>query len=189
MLADALLQQTGYEIRRFSDLPESHMLAVVWYMACDGGAWDVLGDIEDALGGDVSEVARLAQEALPLYIEQYGDIEFGMATAPAEIFKCAMMCSPDLAENFGNWDEYAAWYADNRSVPHHSIANRWPAILSDFDDEILQDGNHRCHSYLAAGHDDVPLIFYPEDHHKKSRLTEQVQIFDTTSRGVASQQL
>lgn len=166
MLADSLLSQTGYKIKRFSDLPESHMMAIVWYMACDGGAWDVLGDIEDAPMGDCLEAARLAREALPLYVEQYGDVEFGVATAPSGLFKDAMMADPEIADEFSSWDGYAAWYAKHRDVPNHSAENRWPAILSDHDDEIIQDGSHRIHSYLAAGHVDVPLIFYPEERHK-----------------------
>jgi hypothetical protein len=166
MLADSLLKQIGYDIKRFADLPESHKMAIVWYMACDGGAWDVLGDIEDAPMGDLVEAARLAREALPLYVEQYGDVEFGVATAPAGLFKAAMMSDPEIAEAFSCWDDYAAWYAANRDVPNHSEMDRWPAILSDHADEIIQDGSHRSHAYIAAGHADIPLIFYPEDHHK-----------------------
>jgi hypothetical protein len=38
-------------------------------------------------------------------------------------------------------------------------------ILSSSDDETLQDGWHRLHSYVRAGHADIPAVFYPEQRH------------------------
>ena len=56
-------------------------------------------------------------------------------------------------------DDYAAWYAEATDVPDHGPDQRWPVLLSDNDEETLVDGWHRLHSYLRAGHADIPCVF------------------------------
>jgi hypothetical protein len=51
----------------------------------------------------------------------------------------------------------------------YPIEDRWPVIMSPFEDETFQDGWHRFHIYVANGHPDIPVIFYPENWHHEMK--------------------
>ncbi|MDU8350915.1 hypothetical protein RYA05_03285 [Pseudomonas syringae pv. actinidiae] len=138
-----------YEIVAHRNLPASHQGAMVEYMACSGGAWE-LGD----------DVDSKCPESLSLSIERYGDHLMGVVTLSTEDVKAAIMKTGEIAEDFKTWDDYHKWYKGAGDVPVYDYQDRWPVILCAFSDEVLQDGWHRLHAYISAGHQDIPAIFY-----------------------------
>ena len=144
-----------FRIHQFRSLPLSHQLAIAWYMAIDGQAWDCFID-ENIRDEEEAKAALMA--AIPNYAIKYGDTLWGTADLPVDRVITAVMADEDISSSFHGWDDYAVWYGD---VPEHGPANRWPVILSSSDDATLQDGWHRLHSYIRAGHLDIPAVFYP----------------------------
>ena len=144
-------------IHQFRTLPLSHQLAIAWYMAIDGQAWDCFID-ENIRDEGEAKVALMA--AMPNYVREYGDTLWGAVDLPVDRVKMAVMADEDISSSFHSWDDYAVWYGD---VPEHGPENRWPVILSSSDYETLQDGWHRLHSYIRAGHTDIPAVFYPSN--------------------------
>lgn len=149
---DALTIPNGKQIC-FRDLPLSHQLAVVHWMAVDGEAWDVL--FEDFPG----ELKEQLQASMPLYVAQYGDQQWGVVDVPAEAIKAAIMQDPEIADDHSTWESYHQWYLEASDVEDHGRSNRWPVILSSDNEETIMDGWHRLHSYMRAGDATVPALF------------------------------
>lgn len=149
-----------YAVKAFRDLPVTHQLAIAHFMAIEGEAWELLGPLEGA--SDSETVKASLEAALPEYVKKYGDCHYGVVDLPAESVKQAVMLDEELASSFSGWDEYQAWYLGGGGIPEHPPTNRWPVVLSNYDDETLRDGWHRLHSYLRACATTVPAVFYPE---------------------------
>lgn len=158
---DALIG-TSYTLQRFADLPQPYQLALIWFMAVDGGAWDSveLPDVSEA------DLKSMMAGWLPKYVALYGESLFGVACPSARAVQDAVMRDPDIAQEFPSWAEYHTWYLGAGDVPTHLKTDRWPVILSDDDSEMLRDGWHRFHSYIRAGALEIPAVFFPEDRHR-----------------------
>lgn len=80
-----------------------------------------------------------------------------MAEMKARIFDT----NADMADDFGDFDSYHAWYTGGERIPDHG-ASRWPCIEAepslDPQAEYLDDGWHRFHSYVNAGHESVDVL-------------------------------
>lgn len=146
-----------FRVLQFRNLPLSHQLAIAWYMAIDGQAWDYF--IDENIS-EAEEVKAALVVAMPNYVREYGETLWGTADLPVDRVKTAVMADEEISSSFHSWDDYAVWYGD---VPEHGPANRWPVLLSSSDYETLQDGWHRLHSYIRAGHTDIPAVFYPSN--------------------------
>lgn len=105
------------------------------------------------------------KQALEDYQRHYGDEVFGVANLAAQRLKEAVMCDEDIAHSYPNWDAYTQSYCSSGDVPEHAGDDLWPVMLSQDDYETLQDGWHRLHSYLRAGHQTIPAVFSPCDRH------------------------
>lgn len=162
-----LLEKSGYEIKRFADLDLPSQMAIVWYMAFDGEAWAHI-DYERTAVFDREAAKDSIRTAMPKYVAEHGSTLFGVSKFSVEDFKIAIMAGGEVAEDFTSWESYQDWYVGCSDVPSHGNIGRWPAIVSGFDDEILQDGWHRTHSYIRNGDTDIPVIFYPEEKHLKN---------------------
>jgi len=162
-----------YEIVPFHDLPKPYQMAVAWYMAVNGGAWeDVEFEVPDFDGPDRAESLKKGlEDALPLFAERYGDVLFGVASVPTEAVKASVMQDEELAADWnGEWDRYHAWYASHANMPDHPRDDRWPCVLSSWESETFQDGWHRFHSYCLAGDADIPVVFYPAQRHLDAKM-------------------
>lgn len=67
-------------------------------------------------------------------------------------------------QGYSGWDEYHNWYVENvlakddgRGIPEGSD-ERWPVILSEFEDEGIQDGSHRLHQYILKNREHIPVV-------------------------------
>lgn len=146
----------AFTVKPFSELSLSDQLAVIMFMAVDGGAW---------VGVDLSPLRWNApkselMELVPAFVELYGDTLFGTACLSASKLQDAVMSDPEIAEAYTSWAEYHAAYL-NGDVPSYSETDRWPVILSEYDDETIRDGWHRFHSYIRDGAAVIPVVFFP----------------------------
>jgi hypothetical protein len=161
---------------RFSDLPKTHQLAIVRYMAIEGEVWPPPAP-------DISLVAALSD-----YTDQFGFLAFGVVTIPMGILKRAVVQASDFdfRQAFGtNFAAYHRWYMKDiiaveprrhRRGPPRRTHAVWPVILNPISyakrgNELLQDGWHRLHHYVDWGLKAVPAIaFYPHVRYFKDRF-------------------
>ena len=157
----------NYQILPFAELPLPYQMAMVWYMAIDGEAWDCpeLFDLPEITKADV-------EKRMPHFIEHYGTRPFGVVTLSSETLKSAVMDDEEIASSFSSWEDYHEWYTSHSDMPAHGHENRWPVILWNGNTETLQDGWHRFHSYIRDGHSDIPVIFYPERQHLEKMVRD-----------------
>jgi len=133
----------------FRELPLPHKLAIIWYMAADGCAWPAF--FEDA---------ESMLSSVEMYDDRYGDLIFHIADIPLARLAEEVMKDAQI-QHHGTWQNYHAWYVKGGDVPRHGHQDRWPVILSDDDnEEVLDDGWHRLHSYAAQGDTTIPVIYF-----------------------------
>jgi hypothetical protein len=78
---------------------------------------------------------------------------------PVEVIKAAFMAFPDMGR-YASFDAYHRWYMGAGDVPVYGLEGRWPCIASLLEGEVVQDGNHRLHAYIEAGHATIPVLRY-----------------------------
>jgi len=135
---------------RFRDMPEESQIAAIVYMS--GAGWDMLHDgFEDDL--------RKKRE---WYIKEHGKETFGFARLPMKAIKEEIMIRAKAQDDaFESFDEYHAWYLSNGPVEKHPTGSVWPCIMSQFEDELFEDGWHRFHDYVRKGLTIIPVIYFP----------------------------
>lgn len=62
----------------------------------------------------------------------------------------------DLRKSIKTFDEYHKWYIDGGDIPSHE--GIWALVFADEEDDIIEDGWHRFHSYVEKGIKTVPCI-------------------------------
>jgi hypothetical protein len=180
----ASLYELGFEIIPFRDLPREHQMAMAWYMAIDGEAWEGVIDWNGInMPGDPDTITieerdsfnrRVLEEHLDQFIATYGDVEFGIATWPTNRIIESIYGDDDKP---GEDETLAAVYAYYQEpitgyhVVEYPKEKRWPVIMSGLDEETLQDGWHRFKIYASNGHQDIPVMFYPKEWHYELRET------------------
>ncbi len=155
-------------IQKFADLPKPYQLAIIWYMAVDGDAWDEVdrSSWDEAGVGSMSHLEREEYlkrsliELLPSYVNVYGNTLFGSVLLDAETLKNSVMNDEEISDSYSSWDDYHNWYLSG-GVPTYPDNERWPVILSSDDFETILDGWHRFHSYARDGAVEVGAVFFP----------------------------
>lgn len=118
-------------------------------------------------GGDIytfDRLPNLAKKAILEYTYHNGDIpldrvkarRYGLVNIPMERMIESIMEDEEIEENFETFEEYHQAYTDGKPMTGYDQV--WPVILSDFNDETLQDGWHRFHAYYQRGLKTVPAI-------------------------------
>lgn len=159
----ALIREFGGRVMRFRDLPVPAQLAMAYYMAVDGEAWELPEEVQSS---SVREIRKEFRELLPWFRKKYGSKRFGYVVIPMEAIKESILEDPYLVEEIGTFDSYEAYDEWLHGQPGfrtnvHPTTNRWPVILSSEDEETLQDGWHRLHAYYHQGARMVPALYYP----------------------------
>ena len=170
---EQLARKHGAKILPFKKLPKEARYALIQYMVVDGEAWDVSTELAKAFeeGHKImskckyEDVRALHKEAikksLKFYTDKYGDCKFGYAHIPTRVMTEEVYNrNADINNDFDSFEEYRVWYFKSDDMPNHPRTKRWPSILSGFDDEVLEDGWHRFHSYVAMKCRTIPCIFY-----------------------------
>lgn len=112
------------------------------------------------------DLPPLAQKSVAQYMgqncelepEQYAadDREYIYGVIPMQVLKDEIMncVGGDVGEDWDNFEEYHAWYKEGPGMMNHR--NVWPIILGM---EIIEDGWHRFHGYVAKGLKEVPAVW------------------------------
>lgn len=154
-----MIREFGGEVMPYRDLPEPAQLAIAWYMAADGEAWEIPEEYKGVSPGDFRS---LFPEMMPFFIKKHGSKKFGYVEIPTGVLIDAVMENPDMrSQGMTSFEDYHRWYSKHSTIPQHSTKNRWPVILSSEDDETLQDGWHRLHGYIRQGAKVIPAVYYP----------------------------
>lgn len=93
-------------------------------------------------------------------VEVFKSVPAKLVEIPVEAVKAAFMASSAIGESFSTFDDYHHWYMGAGDVPVYGASNRWPCIASCMEDEVVQDGSHRLHAYVEAGHETIPVLQY-----------------------------
>lgn len=163
---DSLIKES-YSICTFAELPQSHQMAIIWYMVVDGCAWDS-AKFEDE---NEEDLKALLPTLIPDFVEAHGERLFGYANLAVDALKSAVIQDPEIMDSHKTWDEYHSWYLKGGGIPAHSSTDPWPVILSSDNEETMVDGWHRFHSYVRDGARHIPAVFFPEEHHIALGLT------------------
>ena len=90
----------------------------------------------------------------------FKDVPAVLLEIPVAVIKAATMALADMAGSFSDFEDYHRWYMSTSDMPTYGADHRWPCIASLLEDELVQDGNHRLHSYIEAGHTTIPVLRY-----------------------------
>jgi hypothetical protein len=151
-----LLKMYAGKVIYFKSLSMPNKLAISWYMAVDGCAWD--NSMFILTSSNVQLKKKLKAAINNYYDETYGDTKFGVINIPVEVCKQEVM--KHLKGDFKTFEDYHIWYMNDCGVDKHTKKDAWPCILSDFDDEFFQDGWHRFHRYIELKMSKIPCICY-----------------------------
>ena len=164
---DTLLH--SWQLVAFRDMPSAYQMAIAWYMAVDSRIWSE-GDLalDCAIGCCTTTLKTRLEQAMPRFIGRRGAMLFGMSHMPMDVARQAVLRGADLEAFDGDWAAYHAWYLSQGGVPEHPANDRWPCIMSQFADELFEDGWHRFHSYCRSGHTDLPVVFFPGRRHRRA---------------------
>ena len=183
-----LAKKHGSKVVLFKDLPNSHKLAIIWYMAADGEAWNFPNDNwEHHLYWSDPDSSKLQQKYYAYlrnyilrnmdsyYIPLYGKTRWGVVEIPTDVMKQEMVARSKSRKGYEDWtkehptfDAYHEWYMkfggwfDHTKHISRSRSYRWPCIMSGYNHEVLEDGWHRFHSYIERGDKTIPCIYYIE---------------------------
>jgi len=133
-----LIERVGGQILPYDELPRPAQRAIFTYVS------------EGEYKGDLRDLQR-----------QLAKSNFGYSEIPAAILAKEIAEDPDIAEEFGDFESYHQWYLKLGGIPDYPPKNRWPVILSPFEDETLQDGWHRLHDYYRKGARKIPVVWFP----------------------------
>ena len=158
-----LMKEHGGEIIPFKSLTMPYKLAIAWYMAVDGEAWEL--PFEAFYLMKENQLKKSIIKNINIFDKKYGRKKFGVMNIPIEICKHHIMTAVDfdgrsLNDSYTSFADYHTWYMKGIGVEKHTKKNAFPCILSDFDDEFLQDGWHRFHRYVQLKMSSIPCVCY-----------------------------
>lgn len=146
------------KIVKYSEMPETHQLAIAHYMSVDGAAWAYdHPEFEDWIWGEGTPYdPQMRQKMLadlhaflPRFVRHFGNEQFGMATVSCkELHEVIMKVNPHFNE-----DDVVRSKRGAYDTP------TWPSILVD-SNEILQDGWTRFYDRISLGIETTPVVWY-----------------------------
>jgi hypothetical protein len=144
----------------FSDLPRPAQKAFIWRAAENGGELSEnihvnIGscnhapcDVTEEAWGDAISKASVSCEGMFFYFFE----------VPTESIKSIILTNNEcLSEDYSCWEDYESDYVDPTLVMH-SRTDRFPVLAPLGEEEVLEDGWHRLHSYISQGHSSVPVL-------------------------------
>lgn len=127
-----------------------------------------INSLFDQYGGKVMPFSQLPREAQQSILEytkegrspdEVKSKEYGLVNIPMETMVNHIMTHNDeISDSFDSWEKYHEWYMTKNDVTTHKRI--LPVTLSPYDDETLQDGWHRLHTYYHNGLKVVPAIMF-----------------------------
>lgn len=127
------------------------------------GAWQTLGNLPPEATAATTIYCQDSVDRMPdasQSLQVFQAVPARWTELPVEVVKERVMRSPELKQDFPDFNAYHAWYMKAGPVPVYGAEDRWPCLPSDFHDEAFQDGWHRFHAYVEAGHTTIPVMEY-----------------------------
>ena len=158
-----LIKKQNNGKNKFKDLPRQHQYAIIHYMAIDGEAWDVPEGYDAEANSikrtDFDSVCRFnrayIKKNVKYWVDKHPNATFGMISlSRAETLDALRELHPDAVKD-GEYD-----HPEKPSLKHYN--EKWPVILSSFDDEFIQDGWHRLGVYLQTTMRKIPAVFFAD---------------------------
>ena len=170
-----IIKKYGGKVVAFKDMPKPYQMAIAWYMAVDGEAWDIFYSAPDnnvSYEKHTKALRAWMSRNMDLYVSRYGKKKFGMLTVPMADFarlayEYSVTAHSDLfeVEYIKSFEDYHKWYMkQSKGEFKLHTETTWPGILNDFEKDesgILQDGWHRFNTYYKKGLKKMPLVYYP----------------------------
>jgi len=152
-IAKKLSKKYG-KIVSFRNMPLGFKLAMIWYMGIDGEAWNI--PEEFCKHKSEKKIQNTLKKNISYFDKEYGKKKFGIAFVPREEFELSLLknfkTNPETTYN--DLTEFLTG-----DINLHKDAS-WPVILSEFEDELIQDGWHRMDCYLSKKIKMIPCIYY-----------------------------
>lgn len=148
-----LLKKYGGQVVDFAHLPQPYQLSIAHYMAVDGEAWEAPSVTHQRKGPQ-----QLLKD-LPMLIKKYGKKKFLIAELPTDVVVEEINKGLALIGE-EKYPPRNPRYAVGKFRERHPLDNRWPSIISNHEDEFLQDGWNRFGVYYHRGDTTIPLIMY-----------------------------
>lgn len=153
-----IIRANGGKILPFRQLPTEARVAIAYYMAVDGEAWERGPNLR----GSENNPVQALQEDLGFYEETRGETPFGFVLTPTSQLQASVLTDLDIGEDWKCFEDYHAWY---RTLPYGNVnydpSFRWPVILSSAGHETLEDGWHRFHHYHSQKDKSIPCLWFP----------------------------
>lgn len=131
----------------------------------------------------------------------FSHVPASWSEVPVDRLKVAIMQMTDIAQSHADFEAYHQWYVAHGDTPQYTSKNRWPCIASeDFwrlsisnpssreakeDFEALDDGWHRFHAYVRAGHETIPVLRCDMSAwwvaHKRWEKADQARLFSNAA--------
>ena len=141
----ALIAKHDGKVMRYRDLTYEAKCAYSYYMAIDGTAW----------GTPKNEVRM--KELVAYHEKMHPNFKVGIVQVPMGAFCDAIHANSDY--DHASFAAYHEWYVQN-CYNEDNGKSVWPVILNYFDDELLQDGWHRFHSYVERKLKTIPCLYF-----------------------------
>lgn len=157
-----LLQMAkGNKVTKFKDLPKPYQYAIIHYMAFDGEAWDLPEGYDEEANAESRDWFEdqkfnraYIKKNVKYWADKYCDATFGMLPlSKGDTLKALKELHSEALNNMDELD------GDNLADPKY-YNEKWPVILSSFDDEFIEDGWHRLSVYLRSTMRKIPAIYY-----------------------------
>lgn len=152
LLAEAQTNEGLLTIDIFKNLPRNFQIGIVIR------AYEVNEDVEWSITpGNINWLNDT--KTVNVLINDYKNYapkqKFAYGYLPIDFIIAKIMNSLDY-KHWNNWEEYHQWYGEN--AKHSSAA--LPILVSDYNEEYIEDGWHRFHRYYDLGIEEVPVVKY-----------------------------
>lgn len=150
------------QVLKFKDMPFLFQKSIIIYGGEDGIVdWSVVPAWATANTVDWNDDENI-QIWIDDYIEVYGDREFRIGEIDTEKLKERIVKNPTFC--YDSFEEYYEWYNDD--TDHGDSV--FPIVVSEQNDEYIEDGWHRFHSYIRKGMKKIPFVEYLTENAKRS---------------------
>lgn len=167
-----LIEKYKGKVVPFISLPKEHQYAMIHYMAVDGEAWKIPDGIpmwgsRGSYTKHLGKVRSWIKKNSTFWIKKYAKVKFGMVDVPMDVLcQCIVeqfkaQYNPTKITTILEYHEQYMGDTKEKDLTDH-YTELWPAILdSDPENDLLQDGWHRFHTYLIRKIKTMPLLYYP----------------------------
>lgn len=170
-----LIRKYKGRVVKYKYLPKHFQKSLALYLSIDGDLWDFpyetwkkhsIWDKECPTDNDREKydsylLRVMSRNINSHYIKKYGNVKFGTVEIPTEVIAQEIVNQGYPNPNIKTVEQYKEWMRKYLCIPNHPKKNCWPVILSDYTDDVLQDGWSRFSNYMTRGDKIIPCVYFP----------------------------